>query len=154
MDPLALTEVSADAGDVRALLQRHFDLMRATSPEESCHVMAPDTVADAGVVMLGLRKAGVLLAIGAFKTIAPGHGELKSMHTAAEARGQGAARKILDALLARAKQDGLSRMSLETGTAPEFTAARALYATYGFENCAPFGDYALDPHSTFMTRLI
>ncbi|WP_390911186.1 GNAT family N-acetyltransferase [Pseudosulfitobacter sp. SM2401] len=154
MDPLALTEVSADAGDVRALLQRHFDLMRATSPEESCRVMAPDTVADAGVVMLGLRKAGVLLAIGAFKTIAPRHGELKSMHTAAEARGQGAARKILDALLARAKQDGLSRMSLETGTAPEFTAARALYATYGFENCAPFGDYALDPHSTFMTRLI
>lgn len=154
MDPLTLTEVSADAGDVRALLQRHFDLMRATSPEESCHVMAPDTVADAGVVMLGLRKAGVLLAIGAFKTIAPGHGELKSMHTASAARGQGAARKILDALLARAKQDGLSRMSLETGTAPEFTAARSLYATYGFENCAPFGDYAFDPHSTFMTRLI
>ena len=154
MDTLTLTEETSEDHDVRALLQRHFDLMRATSPEESCHVMAPDAVADAGVVMLGLRKAGVLLAIGAYKSIAPDHGELKSMHTAAQARGQGAARKILDELLAHAKQAGLTRMSLETGTAEVFAAARALYAAHGFEECPPFGNYVKDPHSMFMTHYI
>jgi putative acetyltransferase len=128
--------------------------MRATSPAESCHVMEPDAVADAGVMMLGLRDAGELIAIGAFKAIGPDHCELKSMHTAAQARGQGAARKLLSALIERAKDAGLSRMSLETGTAAEFEAARALYNNYGFETCAPFGDYVIDPLSVFMTREI
>jgi putative acetyltransferase len=26
-----------------------------------------------------------------------------------------------------------------------------LYASFGFVYCGPFGDYALDPHSVFMT---
>ena len=154
MDTLILNQESPDTDDVRALLQRHFDLMRATSPEESCHVMEPDAVADAGVVMLGLRTSGELIAIGAFKTIGPDHCELKSMHTAVQARGQGAARRLLIALIERAQKTGFTRMSLETGTAAEFEAARALYDAHGFTTCPPFGDYSLDPHSLFMTREI
>lgn len=154
MDTLSLSQESPQTSDVRALLQRHFDLMRATSPEESCHVMEPDAVAEADVVMLGLRKSGVLVAIGAFKAIGPDHCELKSMHTAEQARGQGAARQLLIALLQRAQKTGFKRMSLETGTATEFEAARALYDAHGFTTCPPFGDYTIDPHSVFMTREI
>ena len=37
---------------------------------------------------------------------------------------------------------------------PAFAPARRLYEDFGFENCAPFGDYVADPNSVFMTRLL
>lgn len=35
-----------------------------------------------------------------------------------------------------------------------FQPARALYASFGFTPCAPFGDYLEDPNSVFMTLTI
>ena len=32
-----------------------------------------------------------------------------------------------------------------------FIPARRLYEAYGFNYCGPFGDYAEDPHSVFMS---
>ena len=32
-----------------------------------------------------------------------------------------------------------------------FAPARALYESFGFVACAPFGDYRPDPNSVFMT---
>lgn len=76
------------------------------------------------------------------------------MHTAAEARGQGIARAILNALMDEARRLGLNRLSLETGSAETFAPARALYTGHGFAECAPFGEYRPDPLSIFMTRLL
>jgi putative acetyltransferase len=42
-------------------------------------------------------------------------------------------------------------VSLETGVAPAFDAARALYTAAGFTTCPPFGAYRPDRHSTFLT---
>mgnify|MGYP000212245708 CR=1 FL=1 len=140
--------------DVRALLLRHFELMRASSPEESCHVMAPDALGQANVSLLGIRQNSKLLAVGALAKIGPQEGELKSMHTAIEARGQGLARKLLGALIEQGRSQGMARISLETGSASIFAAARGLYVSEGFSVCAPFGSYAEDPLSVFMTRLI
>ena len=47
---------------------------------------------------------------------------------------------------------GLARLSLETGSQPEFAPARQLYASAGFAECGPFAGYVEDPHSVFMTR--
>jgi len=152
MDALIVTPERPETADVKALLQRHFDLMREGSPEESCHVMAPDTLGGAGVHLLGLRQDGTLLGLGALAAIGPQQGELKSMHTAQEARGKGVARHILRALLDVARSQGMIRVSLETGTAPPFAAARALYLSEGFEECPPFGTYVYDPLSVFMAR--
>ena len=152
MDTLTLSIERPDAADVRAMLQRHFDLMRANSPEESCHVMEPDALSVAGITLLGVRRNGMLLGTGALSEIGQHQGELKSMHTAAEARGQGVARKLLRALIDHASNLRMVRVSLETGTAPTFAAARALYASEGFVACAPFGDYVHDPLSTYMTK--
>ena len=66
--------------------------MRDTSPEESCHVMDPDSLLDSGVVLIGVRHLGTLLAVGGLKNLTTDHAELKSMHTVAEARGQGVGR--------------------------------------------------------------
>ena len=154
MDALTVTRDSAANADVAALLTRHFELMRATSPEESCHVMTPDTLLERGVTLYAARQSGVVLGVGALAVIAPGHGELKSMHTAAAARGKGVARAVLAALFDAARAKGLDRLSLETGSAPEFATARALYEAHGFRYCAPFADYVRDPLSVFMTRTL
>ncbi|GGX42904.1 N-acetyltransferase [Tateyamaria omphalii] len=138
--------------DVQALLLRHFELMRASSPEESCHVLEPDKLLERDAALFAARDGGAVLGVGAIAVIEPGHGELKSMHTAAEARGRGVARAILNALLDHARDIGLKQVSLETGSAEMFAPARRLYAAHDFKECPPFGDYVLDPLSVFMTR--
>ena len=53
---------------------------------------------------------------------------------------------------ALARERGLTRLSLETGTPEAFRPARSLYSRHGFVECGPFGDYAPSPYSTFLTR--
>ena len=154
MDTLNLSVVTAPDADIAALLQVHFDLMRAASPAESCHVMEPTAVFDDAAVVLTARDNQRLLGIGALKSIEPHHGELKSMHTIAAARGKGVGGALLVALMDKARALGHTHLSLETGSADEFAAARALYANHGFVECPPFGDYTLDPLSAFMTRAL
>lgn len=154
MDTLSLRAARPDEPGVEALLLRHHALMRSTSPAESCHVMEPGALAEAGAHLIVAEEAGEILGVGAFKNLGDGHGELKSMHTAAEARGRGIARLVLKDLMARAKSAGLSKLSLETGSQPEFAPARALYEAHGFAICPPFGEYVEDPLSVFMTRQI
>ena len=151
---LTVARATPDAPEVEALLLRHFELMRATSPAESCHVMEPGTLLENDAALFAARDGDAVLGVGALTVIAPGHGELKSMHTAAEARGRGVARAVLRALMGHAHDTGLTRLSLETGSAEEFAPARALYAAHGFEDCPPFGSYVVDPLSVFMTRML
>ena len=92
-----------------------------------------------------------LPAIGAIKELDETHGELKSMHTVAPARGRGVGRAVLERLVGLACERGYRRVSLETGSMEGFRPARSLYERFGFEHCEAFGDYAPSPHSTFMT---
>ena len=73
------------------------------------------------------------------------------MHTAAAARRTGVGSAMLGHLIALARSQGLSRLSLETGASPFFVAARAFYQGHGFTECPPFGDYRSDPNSVFMS---
>lgn len=148
-----IEKTSPDVPDVAALIERHFALMRAQSPPESCHVLPASELAGEDVHLFVLRDGAQALAIGAVKQ-EQDWGEVKSMHTAVEARGKGAARAMLIALISHARDLGLTRLNLETGSGPEHGAARALYASEGFEECPPFGTYRVDPLSLFMTRAI
>ncbi|WP_255956228.1 MULTISPECIES: GNAT family N-acetyltransferase [Aeromicrobium] len=143
-----------DRADVRALLAEHLSDMFATSPAESVHALDLDALGEGAVSFWTAREDGRLLGCGALKDLGGGHGELKSMRTTADARGRGVATALLAHLVATARSQGWTRLSLETGTEPYFAAARRLYAREGFEACEPFGDYALDPHSVFLTRAI
>lgn len=154
MDALTVMRDTPRTPDVRALLLRHFDVMRAGSPAESCHVMDPDALLDRGAVLFAARQKGNVLGVGALAQVGPDHGELKSMHTHSDARGRGVARAILAALLDAARAQGMGRVSLETGSAELFAPARALYAAHGFAECPPFGNYVYDPLSVFMTRTL
>lgn len=149
-----ITPATADDAQVGALLRRHMQMMQAESPPESCHVMDPDTLFGTGAVLLAAKDGNRVLGIGALKPLDAHQGELKSMHTAAEARGQGVGRAILRELIELARSKDMQRLSLETGSAALFAPARALYAAQGFEPCPPFGSYRPDPLSVFMTRTL
>lgn len=138
---------------VVALLDGHVAELRAISPPESTHALDLDGLRAPGVTFWAARDAdGTVLGCGALALLGAGHGEVKSMRTAPQAQRRGVARAVLEAVIAEARRLGLSRLSLETGSADFFAPARALYAAHGFAECGPFGGYRRDPHSTFMTR--
>jgi putative acetyltransferase len=140
--------------DVRALLERHLAFCRATSPPEDVHALDLDGLTGPDVSFYSLRSDGRVLGVGALKTLDAEHVEIKSMHTAEEARGHGVARALLAHLLTVAEERGARRVSLETGSMDEFAPARALYASAGFEPTGPFGDYWDSPNSAYMTRTL
>jgi len=153
-DPRSTDVIAPDdprADDVRALLERHLAFANTHSRPEDVHALDVDALVDPAVSFFGYRRAGVLLAVGAMKELDAGHAEIKSMHTAAEARGQGVAAAVVDHLLALARSRGYTRVSLETGSMDAFLPARSLYATRGFTVCPPFADYPDSPNSICMT---
>lgn len=139
------------SAEVLPLLRRHLDLMWASSPPESVHVLDPSELAAPGIDFFTLREGTAVLGMGAVKKIDDEHAELKSMHIVAEARGRGLARVLLDHLMAQARAAGYMRLSLETGVEDVFAPARALYGAAGFVQCPPFEGYHDDPNSFFMT---
>lgn len=146
--------VVAPTWDVAELVTRHFEMMQAQTPSESCHVMSADDLFATGAKVFALREDEVILGIAAFKPLEAGHCELKSMHTRAEARGKGVGAALVQHILAEAAGLGISRVSLETGSEEPFAPARRLYERHGFSYCAPFADYVDDPLSVFMTRQV
>ena len=150
-------EISVDdprAADVRALLARHMATMLAASPPEHAFALDADGLLDPAITFFSFRADGELLGVGAIRELDPEHAEIKSMHTVAAARGRGVGRAVLDHLLGVARARGYRRVSLETGTMPEFAPARALYHSAGFTACGPFDGYPPSEDNCFMTLAI
>lgn len=72
------------------------------------------------------------------------------MHTAEAARGLGIGRAMIEHLLGVARDRGMHRVSLETGSMAAFAPARSLYTAAGFRPCGPFGDYRPSRNSAFL----
>ena len=140
-----------DAPDVRRLLAVHLTFARAPTPPEDAHALDADGLLDPAVTLFSFRRDGVLLALGALKRVDAEHAEVKSMHTAEAARGRGIGRRMIEHLIAVAREAGYGRLSLETGSMAAFAPARALYASVGFQPCEPFAAYRESVNSTYMT---
>jgi putative acetyltransferase len=148
------SEISVDdpgAEDVRELLERHMEFANSHSPPQDVHALDAVALLDPAVTFFSYRRDGELLAVAALKQLDADHAELKSMHTALAARGQGIGRAMVEHLIGAARARGLRRVSLETGSMAAFAPARALYAKAGFIPCRPFGEYRPSRNSTFMT---
>ncbi len=139
------------AEDVAELLATHVRFSREVTPADHSFALEADDLAGPDVTLFSARRAGDLLAVGALRRLEDGHAEIKSMHVRSAERGRGIGRALLDHLLEEARRRGNRRVSLETGTAEVFLAARTLYEGAGFRPCGPFGDYTPSPHNTFMT---
>jgi putative acetyltransferase len=140
--------------DLALLFERHTADMHAETPPESIYMMDKSKLAGPGIRFFVLREDGVPQAMGAVKRIDATHAEIKSMHVLIEARGRGLSKAMLEKLVTNARADGFTRLSLETGIQSTFIAARALYTKAGFAECGPFGDYAYDPNSVYMTKAL
>lgn len=136
---------------VRALLEEHLSDMYALSPPESVHALDWSKLREPDVTFWTVWEGSTLLGCGALKELTAAHGEIKSMRTPKALRGRGAGRAVLLHIIEVARARGYERVSLETGSLPEFEPARRLYESFGFVHCEPFGSYRLDPYSAFMT---
>ena len=147
-------EGELDHDDVRHLIDQHFAEMRAGSPPSACHVVPIDGLRTPDIRFFTVRENGALLGCGALRRLEKGHGEIKSMRTADGALGRGVGKAMLDHVVAAAQAEGMSRLSLETGSTEQFAAANRLYEKEGFERCGPFGGYADTAWTRFFTKEI
>jgi putative acetyltransferase len=137
---------------ILALLKAHLDEMRACSPACSVHAMSAKRLREPDVTFWSIWSGDELAGCGALKEIDRTHGEIKSMRAAPAWRGRGAGSAMLRHIVAEARRRGYARLSLETGRAPVFEPAIALYARHGFTECGAFAGYRDDdPFSLFMT---
>lgn len=128
--------------------------MFAVSPPECVFALDLDGLKKPNITFWTVWQDSQLLGCGALKTLDDTHGEIKSMRTTSAARNKGVASTLLRHILDNAKQKGLNKISLETGSQDFFAPARKLYAKHEFRECDPFSDYKLDPHSVFMSRTL
>jgi putative acetyltransferase len=144
---------TGDLSDPRVvgLLDHHYRTCHAVTPPGSAHVFDLSRLRSPDVDFWAAWEDDDLLAVGALKRLDHRHGEVKSMHTAENARRRGIAAAMLRHIIDAARAHGLERLSLETGSFAFFQPAVALYKAHGFVECPPFGDYRPDPNSTFLT---
>jgi putative acetyltransferase len=140
--------------EIRALLEDHLAEMHRHSPPESVHALDVDALRKPAVTFWAAWSGLDLAGCGALKELEPTHGEVKSMRTAPAFRRQGVGKAMLTHIIREAEARSYHRLSLETGSMEAFLPARELYESFGFSYCPPFGDYALDPNSVFLTRVL
>ncbi len=114
--------------------------------------MSAEALAAPDVRFLLARDGGARPMGCAALAIRGDHGEVKSMFVAPEARGSGLGERLLGAVEAQARAEGVTRLMLETGCA--LHAARRLYERAGLAPRGPFDPYADDPCSVFMEKAL
>src|SRR5689334_2360773 len=141
--------------EIAAFLNGHVEQMRSITPAEFAFALNLDELRKPDVTFWTAWDDGVLVGCAALKQLDATehsvHAELKSMRTATDRLRSGIASGLLAHIIAEAREMGVTRISLETGTDEFFAPARRLYAKFGFEPCPPFGDYEPSEHNTFMT---
>jgi putative acetyltransferase len=148
---IRIDDLSGD--ESQSIVREHMAGMLDNTPLESVHALPLDKLRQAHVTFWTAWLGTELCGCGALQTLDLKHGEVKSMRTREKFLRQGVGQAVLSHIITEARARGLKRLSLETGSAESFAAARFMYLRNGFEICSPFGDYKLDPHSVFMTKL-
>ena len=137
--------------EIHALLNEHLANMYELSPPESVHALDLSKLRRPDITFWSVWEDSTLVGCGALKELNATEGEIKSMRTPKALRRKGAGRAVLSHIIGEARARGYRRLSLETGSQDAFRPAQELYRSFGFSLCGPFGDYAPDPNSVFMT---
>ncbi len=136
---------------IHALLEEHLLNMHELGPPESVHALDLAKLRRPEITFWSAWDGELLLGCGALMALGLRHGEVKSMRTPAAHRRAGAGRALLMHIIETARARGYERLSLETGSVAAFEPAHRLYESAGFVRTGPFGDYAPDVNSVFMT---
>ncbi len=146
---MQVVKIDSVNAHVIALLNEHHAQMMQYSPPESVHALDTKSLQSSDLTFWQVTMDEKLAGCGALKVLSKKSGEIKSMKTAPGFVRKGVAASILKSIVQEALDRGYNDLFLETGSAQEFEPARKLYISFGFEQCGPFGDYELDPHSVF-----
>lgn len=138
---------SLEDPQVQSLVAYHQRDMLDASPPGTSFALDLSGLKGPDITILGAWEKDFLVAIGAIKRLDGAAAELKSMRTLPDHLGKGAASAILARLLDLAREEGFSRVSLETGTNERFTPAIRLYTSRGFVPGSAFADYANGAHN-------
>ena len=142
-------ENNFDEPQVNELLLKHFIELRSVSPPGSTHVLDIPGLKDPTIRFWSLWDADNLVGCGALKLLEKDRGEFKSIRVANKFRKNGMGEKIISHLIDQAKQIGIKKLSIETGSGEFFTPARKLFKKFGFKECKPFAHYKEDPNSCY-----
>ncbi|KMW60541.1 IAA acetyltransferase [Candidatus Rhodobacter oscarellae] len=146
---IRVTEGDPRHPEAEALLKASHALMQELFPAEANHFLSVDALCAPEISFFHALKGETVIGTGALANKGD-YGEVKSMFTASEARGTGAAGAILQAIETKARAMGLPVLRLETGDT--LHAAHRLYERHGFTYRGPFGEYLDDPTSLFMEK--
>jgi len=139
---------------VIALLEAHLETMYATSPPESVFALDLEGLRAPELSFWSIWQGETAVGCGALKEHSAELGEIKSMHTRADYRGNGAGGRMLEHILNEAAARGYKDLKLETGSHPAFMPAQRLYLRHGFEYCGAFPPYQPNEFSVFMHRAL
>jgi putative acetyltransferase len=153
MQPVITIEESLGE-ELAQILQAHWLFCTSTTPIEHVYALDASRLFTPDITVFGARVNGELVGVGALRKLDQVHAELKSMHTLAKSRGLGIGKAMVDHIEQFAKEQGVKRISLETGATQPFKPARQLYESLGYQDCEAFGDYVLSEDNTCMTKLI
>jgi putative acetyltransferase len=88
--------------------------------------------------MDGERPAGCV----ALRDLGDGTGELKRLYINPDWRGRGIGRRLVEAIIRKAREGGYSRLRLDS--IAEMESALALYRSLGFVEIAPYWDNPIE----------
>lgn len=140
--------------DLEQVLQSHWLYCNANTPIEHVYAIHASKLFASNVTVFSARSDGELAGVGALKKHDAQHAELKSMHTLNRYRGTGIGKALVAHIEKVAKAQGVTRISLETGSNEAFKPARDLYQSLGYESCEAFGEYVLSEYNICMTKVI
>lgn len=146
---MKVIENNFDNAEVNHLLTKHFIELRSVSPDDSCHVLDIKGLKDSSIKFWSFWDNNQLIGCAALKFLDYEHGEFKSIRVEDNSRGKGVGEKIISHLIEVAKNEGIRRLSIETGAGDFFKSARKLFKKFGFKTCRPFADYKEDPNSCY-----
>jgi putative acetyltransferase len=136
------------------LLEEHHRDMLSHSPVESVHALDLSHLKSENIIFLTAWIDGDIAGCGALKILNTYQVEIKSMRTAQKYLRKGVAAELLSHILKISLNKNMTEIYLETGSTDVFKPAHKLYASFGFKECPPFADYAQDPYSLFMLKLV
>ncbi|MGW4058815.1 GNAT family N-acetyltransferase [Amycolatopsis sp. NPDC004747] len=147
---LTITPVTWDDPDavrLRDAQRTELDARYGTDDHEPGAVPTAETVA---VFLLARDAGGAAVGCGGLRPLGPGSGEVKRMYVEPAARGTGVAVALLRALEDHARELGITRLLLETGTGqPD---AIRFYQREGYEPIEAYGPYRGEPLSRCFAR--
>ncbi len=142
--------VSPAHPQVRDLISFHLQRMQASSPPGSVFALDLSGYENPALTLWGAWRDTALAGMIALQRLDGGIGEIKSMRTHPGHLRLGVAQALLEHLIDTARNEGLVRLSLETGSGKAFEPALALYHARGFTNGAAFGDYEASAFNQFL----